>query len=121
MSQNPIVRPFSCPIEGLIRQIAQAGSKTEAQHGEEAKHEFSEAASISVMFFNGRSILIEQTIQDIRRFAHKAIDHINVVLLPTVVGMVIERQPLTHPEIAGIMASIERRSSHPKANASRRA
>ena len=78
------------------------------------------AARIGVMFFNGGGILIEQTIQHIGRFAHKAIDDINVILFPTIVCMVIQRQSVPHPEISGIVTSIEGGGCHPKANAIRR-
>src|SRR5579864_119516 len=78
------------------------------------------AAGIRVMFFNFRCILIQQSIQDIGCFAHRAVDHIDPVLFAPVVDVVVERDPTTHPKKAPIMPGVHVGGCHPKANAIRR-
>src|SRR6266496_2516381 len=50
-------------------------------------------AGISVMFLNFRCILVKESIQDIRGFAHSTVNDINPVLFASVIHMVVECDP----------------------------
>ena len=68
------------------------------------------------MFFNFRCILIQQSIQDIRCFAHRAVDDIDPVLFAPVVDVVVERDPTTHAKKAPIVSGVHVGGCHAKAN-----
>jgi hypothetical protein len=68
------------------------------------------------MFLNFRCILIQESIQDIRCFAHGAVDDIDPVLFAPVVDVVVERDPTAHPKKAPIVPGVHVGGCHPKAN-----
>src|SRR5690242_10679758 len=82
--ENPVVIAFLRPVEDLVRQITQPGRKAKAEHLEQTKNQVGIAVSISVMFFDWQSILIEQSIQDIVRFSYEAVDYLDPAVLALV-------------------------------------
>ena len=59
--QDAIVRSFSRPVEGLIRQIAEPGGKAKSQQREQPKNLIGIADRIGIVLFNLLGILIEQS------------------------------------------------------------
>jgi hypothetical protein len=50
-----------------------------------------EAASIHIVFFDWRRVLVEEPIQDVGRFTHEAVDDIDPRLVALIGRVIVER------------------------------